>query len=279
MEKKMYNIFNMKKNSVQNKTVDSDCQNNSDDGANEHVEKQNITTDSNINIVITVDLGNWESGPVRPKLKLSGSKDGKSKKSKLQLHASCLTHINAMSRWVDRKKNDKCGTSIHTEIISGQKAVVESNRDYLKKIIEVTLFLARQGISFRAHREYEQSLNRGYFPTFYLYLLVIHLINIIRLNKQENVELEDLKKLLLDKTVYPNLYSLLQVALSIPVSSATCERSFSAMRRIKTWLRTSMHQERFTNLSLIHIEREISNNICTDNILDEFSKKDRRFSF
>lgn len=85
------------------------------------------------------------------------------------MHASCLTHINAMSRWVDRKKNDKCGTSIHTEIISGQKAVVESNRDYLKKIIEVTLFLARQGISFRAHREDEQSLNRGYFPPFYLY--------------------------------------------------------------------------------------------------------------
>jgi len=44
---------------------------------------------------------------------------------------------------------------------------------------------------------------------------------IIRLNKEENVGLEDLKKLLIDKTVHPNLYSLLQVALSIPVSSAT----------------------------------------------------------
>jgi len=103
---------------------------------------------------------------------------------------------------------------------------------------------------------------------------------IIRLNKHEDVELEDLKKLLCDKSVYPNLlYSLLQVALSIHVSSATCERSFSAMRRIKTWLRTSMHQDIFTNLSLIHIERDISNTISTGNILDEFSKKDRRFSF
>ncbi|CAI6377154.1 unnamed protein product [Macrosiphum euphorbiae] len=100
---------------------------------------------------------------------------------------------------------------------------------------------------------------------------------IVRLNKHEDVELEDLKKLLLDKSVNANLYSLLQVALSIPVSSATCERSFSAMRRTKTW--TSMHQERFTNLSLIHIERDISNTISTENILDEFSKKDRRFSF
>lgn len=71
----MFNIFNMKKNSVQNKTIVSDCQNNSH-YIKEHVEKQNITTeynnitiDSNINIVTTVDLdlGNWDSGPVRPK--------------------------------------------------------------------------------------------------------------------------------------------------------------------------------------------------------------------
>lgn len=66
MEKKMFNIFNMKKNSVQNKMIVSDCQNNSHH-TKEHVEKQNITTeynnittDSNINIVITVDLGNWD---------------------------------------------------------------------------------------------------------------------------------------------------------------------------------------------------------------------------
>lgn len=74
----MFNIFNIKKNSVQNKTIVSDCQNNSHD-TKEHVEKQNITTeynnittdtDSNINIVITVDLGNWDSGPVRPKIKV-----------------------------------------------------------------------------------------------------------------------------------------------------------------------------------------------------------------
>ncbi|KAF0746799.1 Dimer Tnp hAT domain-containing protein [Aphis craccivora] len=38
------------------------------------------------------------------------------------------------------------------------------------------------------------------------------------------------------KQTYPNLYKLLQVALSIPISSSTCERSVSSMRRIKTGL-------------------------------------------
>ncbi|XP_022178595.1 uncharacterized protein LOC111039389 [Myzus persicae] len=56
----------------------------------------------------------------------------------------------------------------------------------------------------------------------------------------------------ISKSVFPNLYKLLQVAITIPISSATCERSFSAMRKVKTWLRTSMLQEKFNNSSILH---------------------------
>lgn len=66
----MFDIFNIQKKCIQNKTVGSDCQNNSHYDTNEHVEEQNISTDSNININVTVDLGNWDSGPVRPKVKV-----------------------------------------------------------------------------------------------------------------------------------------------------------------------------------------------------------------
>jgi len=34
----------------------------------------------------------------------------------------------------------------------------------------------------------------------------------------------------INKIVFPNLYKLLQVSLTIPVSSASCERSFSVKR-------------------------------------------------
>jgi len=38
---------------------------------------------------------------------------------------------DGLLQWVDRKKNDRCGIIfVHTEIISGQRAMVESNRDY-----------------------------------------------------------------------------------------------------------------------------------------------------
>lgn len=61
------------------------------------------------------------------------------------------------------------------------------------------------------------------------------------------------------QNTFPNLYKLLSVAFTLPISSATCERSFFAMRRVYTWLRTSMLQERFTNLAIIHIKRDLSN--------------------
>lgn len=48
---------------------------------------------------------------------------------------------------------------------------------------------------------------------------------------KEEISLDDLKTLI-SINVYPNTYKLLQVALTLPISSATCERAFSAMRRI-----------------------------------------------
>ncbi|XP_025410180.1 uncharacterized protein LOC112683377 [Sipha flava] len=76
----------------------------------------------------------------------------------------------------------------------------------------------------------------------------------------------------ISKTVFPNLYKLLQVAITIPISSATCERSFSAMRKVK-WLRTSMLQEKFNNSSILYIEKDINTDI--ENVIDIFANKNR----
>ncbi|XP_060845766.1 uncharacterized protein LOC132925382 [Rhopalosiphum padi] len=80
----------------------------------------------------------------------------------------------------------------------------------------------------------------------------------------------------IDQNVFANLYKLMQVALTLPISSASCERSFSVMRRIKTWIRSSMNQDRFTDMSILHIERDISNIIESENILNNFALKNRR---
>lgn len=95
------------------------------------------------------------------------------------------------------------------------------------------------------------------------------------INKINNdLTIDDLKTSI-KKDIFPNVYKMLQVALTLPISSSTCERSFSAMRRIKTWVRTSMYQERFTNLSILHIEKDVTKNMDTECILNEFSKSSR----
>jgi len=54
------------------------------------------------------------------------------------------------------------------------------------------------------------------------------------------------------------LLKRLKIAMTFGMSSATAERSFSSLRRIKNYLRSTMTQERLSNLSLLYIERELS---------------------
>jgi hypothetical protein len=58
--------------------------------------------------------------------------------------------------------------------------------------------------------------------------------NCILQSTDENCITLNYVKKVLTKQTFPNLYKLFQVALTIPLSSSTCERNFSAMRRMKT---------------------------------------------
>ena len=82
---------------------------------------------------------------------------------------------------------------------------------------------------------------------------------------------------LLDSMMFPSLRAILQVALTIPVSSCSCERSFSALRRLHTWLRSTMGQERLNELAVLSIERVLVGDINEDEVIDEFARlKSRR---
>lgn len=90
-----------------------------------------------------------------------------------------------------------------------------------------------------------------------------------------NFTIKDVKEKI-QKDSFPNLYKFMQVAITIPVSSATCERSFSTMRRIKNWLRSSMLQQRFSNLSLLNIEKDLLQELNTETILNKYCMKPRK---
>ena len=74
---------------------------------------------------------------------------------------------------------------------------------------------------------------------------------------------------------YKSIFQLTQIALTIAVTSAECERSFSTLKLIKTRLRTKMTEERLADLAILAIEREIVKTLNFDDILDQFAASDR----
>ena len=55
-------------------------------------------------------------------------------------------------------------------------------------------------------------------------------------------------------TIFPNLHTLASICLTITVSTASFERSNSQIKQIKTWLRNSLTEGRFSQLMEIIIE-------------------------
>lgn len=51
---------------------------------------------------------------------------------------------------------------------------------------------------------------------------------------------------------YPTLHTLYKIFACLPVSIATVERSFSTLRRTKTWLRSTMKEDRLNGLALLN---------------------------
>ena len=49
---------------------------------------------------------------------------------------------------------------------------------------------------------------------------------------------------------------LLRIYVTVPMASATAERSFSALRRLKNYLRTTMTQKQLNHLIVMHIHKE-----------------------
>ncbi|XP_029340902.1 uncharacterized protein LOC115033076 [Acyrthosiphon pisum] len=80
--------------------------------------------------------------------------------------------------------------------------------------------------------------------------------------------------------VYPNVAIALRIMLTLPVTTATAERSFSKLKLIKNYLRTTLSQEKTTNLAIISIEHEIVDGLNLDDVIGTFADlKSRKVNF
>lgn len=73
-----------------------------------------------------------------------------------------------------------------------------------------------------------------------------------------------------------NIVVALRIFLTITVSNASCERGFSKLKLLKTYQRSTMSQERLSNLAILSIERNFHVNF--DSVIEKFARiKSRRF--
>lgn len=70
---------------------------------------------------------------------------------------------------------------------------------------------------------------------------------------------------------FANTCSALTLFLTLPFTVASNERAFSKLKIIKNYLRSSMAQDRLSNLCILAIEHKYTENMSYDAIVDEFA--------
>ena len=62
----------------------------------------------------------------------------------------------------------------------------------------------------------------------------------------------------------------MRLLLTSPASSCEAERSFSALLRLKTWLRSAITQTRLNHVAICHVHRDIMMEISSQDVAEEF---------
>ena len=84
-----------------------------------------------------------------------------------------------------------------------------------------------------------------------------------------------------ERKMINEVFSVCKLLLVNPATSASGERSFSTARRLKTWLRSTMTQERFSNLKILNSHKERTERLSLVDIANEFADRndDRKRNF
>ena len=79
-----------------------------------------------------------------------------------------------------------------------------------------------------------------------------------------------LRKLGQHIAMFSEVVKLLELFLLLPVTSATAERSFSGLRRLKTFIRTCMSQGLLNSLAILHVHKRLTCQLDVINAVKEF---------
>ena len=83
------------------------------------------------------------------------------------------------------------------------------------------------------------------------------------------------------KECLPELDKLMKLYMSVPLGSATAERTFSAMRRVKSWLRSTMSSSTLNNRMFGTIQKRRMDEVSVLHVAKDFAEvnEQRRMYF
>lgn len=76
--------------------------------------------------------------------------------------------------------------------------------------------------------------------------------------------------------IYPNAWIAYRIMLTLPVTVAHAERSFSKLKLIKSYLCSTMSQERLSGLATLSIEKDMVEKLDYTNLISTFASKSAR---
>lgn len=76
--------------------------------------------------------------------------------------------------------------------------------------------------------------------------------------------------------IVPEFVRFLTLVLTIPGSSCSNERSFSVLRRIKNYLRSTMAQDRLNHVAIIHAYPNLVDTLDIESLMNEFIVRNRK---
>ncbi|KAL4579451.1 hypothetical protein LXL04_015599 [Taraxacum kok-saghyz] len=83
-------------------------------------------------------------------------------------------------------------------------------------------------------------------------------------------------KFLKELDYFPNACIAYRIMLTIPVTVASAERSFSKLKLLKSYLHSTMTQERLSGLAMISIENEMLKSMNYEELINQFAIKNAR---
>lgn len=86
----------------------------------------------------------------------------------------------------------------------------------------------------------------------------------------------DILKFLKKRPFYPNAIIAYRILLTIPVTVASAERSISKLKLLKSYMRSTMTQERLNGLAMISIESDVFEDTDYEGVIEDFISRNTR---